>query len=378
MSRHEFSFSVSHQHRIVFTHDAFNPERRDLAEFLEAGKGRSVLVCIEQAVADANPGMAEQIRRYLTDIPIHCAAIHLMPGGEPAKNGDERVKEIWEKIADHHIDRHSYLIAIGGGAFLDVAGYAAATAHRGIRLIRFPTTTLAQGDSGVGVKCAINVNGRKNWAGAFAVPYAVINDFNFLQTQPEDSRRAGLVEAIKVALVKDRDFFKWIESHSAQLMALDRNTLEACVERSALLHAQHITGGGDPFESGSSRPLDFGHWAAHKLESMTQYELSHDRAVAIGIALDVQFAARSGLLDPKSAERVQQVLAALALAHFHPALDLRDDSGRRLILDGLDEFREHLGGELTVLMPRAIGQCEDVHSLDEGIINQCIEDLRPR
>lgn len=331
---------------------------------------------VENHVAAAWPGLVESIGGYFSALSVDLGGIHLLPGGESAKADDAIARRIWELIAAAHLDRHSYLLAIGGGAFLDVAGYAAATAHRGVRLVRFPTTTLAQDDSGVGVKCAINAFGKKNWVGAFAVPFAVINDLDFLHTQPQETRRAGLIEAVKVALVKDRAFFEWIEANLEPLAALEKNVLETCVERSAMLHACHIAEGGDPFETGSSRPLDFGHWAAHKLESLTSYQLPHDRAVAVGLALDTLYAARSGMLSATTADRVLAVLRALKLAHYHPALDQRDARGRRLVLDGLDEFREHLGGELTVLMPRDIGCCEDIHHIDAEILGRCIDELR--
>jgi 3-dehydroquinate synthase len=288
------------------------------------------------------------------------------------------VRQIWEALDAAHIDRHSYALVIGGGAFLDAAGYAVATAHRGVRLVRFPTTTLSQDDSGVGVKCAINGFGKKNWIGAFAVPFAVINDFRFLATQDEATCRAGLIEAVKVSLVKDREFFGWIESHAAELAALAPAVLEECVERSALLHARHIATGGDPFETGSSRPLDFGHWAAHKLEALTGYSLSHGPAVAVGLALDTLYSSQSGLLEPQLADRVLRVLDELKLATYHPALDWVDDGGRRRIFDGLDEFREHLGGELTVLLLRDLGEGVDVHEMDERLLGGCIDELRER
>ena len=376
MSRHDFPIPVVHQHRIVFTHAAFAPENRELATLLEEGGGRRALVLVENQVAAAWPGLVESIGGYFSAMAVELAGIHLLPGGESAKADDGIARRIWELIATAHLDRHSYLLAIGGGAFLDVAGYAAATAHRGVRLIRFPTTTLAQDDSGVGVKCAINAFGKKNWVGSFAVPFAVINDLDFLHTQPEETRRAGLIEAVKVALVKDRGFFEWIEANLAPLAALEKSVLETCVERSAMLHARHIAEGGDPFETGSSRPLDFGHWAAHKLESLTSYQLPHDRAVAVGLALDTLYAARSGMLAAATADRVLAVLRVLKLAHYHPALDQRDAGGRRLVLDGLDEFREHLGGELTVLMPRDIGRCEDIHHFNDEILGRCIDELR--
>lgn len=378
MSRHDFQIPVTFKHRIVFTRNAFAPENPELAEILREGAGRRVLVVAEEAVAAVWPHLAAEIEAYFSHLDIDFRGIQVLPGGEAIKADDAWVRDVWQLIDAAHLDRHSYALAIGGGAFLDAVGFAAATAHRGVRMVRFPTTTLAQDDSGVGVKCAINAFGKKNWIGAFAVPFAVINDFRFLHSQDEVTRRAGLIEAIKVALVKDGGFFDWIEENVAALAALEPAVLEACVEKSALLHARHIATGGDPFETGSSRPLDFGHWAAHKLETLTSYRLSHAPAVAIGLALDTLYSTRAGLAPVAVAERVFRVLATLRLAIYHPALDWLDESGRRRVFAGLDEFREHLGGELTLLMLQDIGVGTDVHRIDLALVGECIDELRSR
>ena len=376
MSRYDFQIPLTFKHRIVFTRDAFGAGLRDLAEvFADAVGEKRGLILIEDAVARAWPGLESGAREGLRSIGFEIAGLAVLPGGEKVKSDDALVREVWRLIDVAHLDRHSYVVAIGGGAFLDAAGFAAATAHRGMRLVRVPTTTLAQCDSGVGVKCAINGFGKKNWIGSFAVPYAVVNDFAFLQSLDPITHRAGLIEAVKVALVKDREFFEWIEARLAGLAALDAPLLEACVERSAMLHARHIAEGGDAFESGSSRPLDFGHWAAHKLESMTGGELSHAPAVAIGLALDVLYSVEVGLVPSALAERVLAVISGLGLATFHPVLDQRDACGRRVVLDGLEEFREHLGGRLTVMMLGGIGRGVDVHELDAEVLGRCIDRL---
>jgi 3-dehydroquinate synthase len=378
MSRYDFQIPVTFKHRVVFTRGAFGAGGADLAAVLGEGGGRKALVVIEEAVAAAWPELAREIGGFFEQHEVQLRGIQVAPGGEAVKADDAWVRETWRWIDEAHLDRHSYLLAIGGGAFLDAVGFAAATAHRGVRLVRMPTTTLAQDDSGVGVKCAINAFGKKNWIGAFAVPFAVINDFRFLHSQPEETRRAGLIEAVKVALVKDRGFFEWIEENLTSLAALEPAALETCVERSALLHARHICSGGDPFETGSSRPLDFGHWAAHKLEALTGYRLAHAPAVAIGLALDTLYSTRARLAPASLAERVFPVLDALGLETHHPALDWLDESGKRRVFDGLDEFREHLGGDLTVLMLRDIGEGVDVHHIDPVIAALCIDELRER
>ncbi len=378
MSRYDFQIPVTFKHRILFTRDAFAPENPALAEVLAEGGGRRAMVFVEETVAAFWPDLVDGIQGYFAALDLDFLGTSVFPGGESAKADEHLVREVWAAIDAAHLDRHSYALVIGGGAFLDAVGYAAATAHRGVRLIRFPTTTLSQDDSGVGVKCAINAFGKKNWVGAFAVPFAVINDFRYLHSQDAETSRGGLIEAVKVALVRDGEFFQWIEANLESLAALDPEALETCVERSALLHARHIANGGDPFETGSSRPLDFGHWAAHKLETMTSYQLYHAPAVAVGVALDTLYSARAGLLKFSIAEQVLRVLDGLQLGIYHPALDWLDESGRRRVLDGLDEFREHLGGRLTVLLLEDVGRGIDVHEIDETLLGDCINELRTR
>lgn len=378
MARQDFQIPVCYTHRIVFTRDAFSTKNSTLADIMAEGSGRRALVVMESPVATAWPQITEELECYFQDLNVELKGVHTLPGGEVVKKDDLWVRETWQAIDGAHLDRHSYLIAIGGGAFLDAIGYGAATAHRGVRLIRFPTTTLSQDDSGVGVKCAINWFGKKNWIGSFHVPFAVINDFRFLHTQPEESRRAGLIEAIKVSLVKDHAFFEWIESNIDALRNLEHEALEHCVEKSGLLHAEHIATSGDPFESGSSRPLDFGHWSAHKLEALSDYNLSHAEAVGIGVALDALYSVKMGIAPPQLAERVITVIQSLGLHIHHPALDWTHEDGSRQVFEGIDEFREHLGGELTVLMLQDIGKGLDIHEIDLEVMDACIEELKQR
>lgn len=372
-----FDIRIRSTHRIRFTREAFAQDNRLLIDLLETNGHAKVLAFIDRGVAEAFPEIEVQIQHYLDRMPgfISRGTI-VQTGGEPCKRDKTTLQTAWDAIEDAGIDRHSYILCIGGGAYLDVIGLAAATAHRGIRLVRFPTTTLAQDDSGVGVKNGINAYGKKNFLGTFAVPYAVINDFSFLHRQPETARRAGIVEAVKVALVKDGAFFRWIEDNSDQLAALNPHTLEETVERSALLHAAHIAYGGDPYETGNSRPLDFGHWAAHKIEQLTDFSLSHADAVGVGVALDTLYSWKSGRLNEDAAMRILTALKKLRIPTWHESLDLKATDDTRAVYKGLEEFREHLGGELTVLLLKDIGRGEDVHAMDQHLLDDCIEWLR--
>jgi len=370
----EESINVTFRHRVFFTRDCLVDGWPVLETAL--ADTRRLLVVVEESVAECHPAWrGPQVERLST---CQVGDVMVRTGGEECKQNMDLFLEVVSAIHEHGIDRHSGVLAIGGGAFLDAVGFAAATSHRGVRLIRLPTTTLAQDDSGVGVKCAINLFGKKNFLGSFAVPFAVVNDFAFLDTLPVDLARDGLVEAVKVAVIKDPDFFEWIEENAARLYDLETVVIEQAVQRSAEAHYRHICGGGDPFESGSSRPLDFGHWAAHKLESLSGHELSHARAVAIGIALDSIYARESGRFDERDCERLLAVLERLGFALFHPALEIPGANTLPMVLEGIEEFREHLGGRLTVLLPDAVGRASDVHHLDADLVRRSIKLLAQR
>ena len=291
-------------------------------------------------------------------------------GGEEAKNDESLLYQVIDAVNAHGIDRHSYLVAIGGGAVLDMVGYAAAISHRGVRHIRIPTTVLSQNDSGVGVKNGVNFYRKKNFLGTFAPPVAVFNDYHFLTTLSDLDWRSGMSEAVKVALIKDASFFDWIEHNATMLAARDMGAMKFLVKRCAALHLEHVAG-KDPFETGSSRPLDFGHWSAHKLEALADFSIRHGEAVAIGIALDTAYSMRTKRLSEADARRILVVLQNLGFPLQHPLLKFEE--GNSPLLDGLNEFREHLGGKLTIMLLIAIGTGEEVHEMNEKTIREASE-----
>ena len=383
----ERTIQVQWRHQVHFTEDVFQASNPVLGEVLTgSGTGaflRSVrvLVVMDEALATASPGLAGDIEAYFEarSPRLHLVAPPvLMMGGEAVKNAYFRVSEIHALIDRHHIDRHCFVIAVGGGALLDMVGLAAATAHRGVRHVRIPTTTLAQDDSGVGVKNGINAFGKKNFIGTFAPPYAVINDFNLLATLAPRDKRAGFVEAVKVACIRDAAFFAWLEQNAEALADFAPVPMKRLIYRSAELHMDHIARGGDPFEMGSARPLDFGHWAAHKLEQLSEYRLRHGEAVAVGIALDVVYSRLVGLLDAASADRVLGLLEQLGFELFAPELLNEDETGQLRVVAGLEEFREHLGGELTITLLSEIGKGQEVHEMDLPLVVRAISELRQR
>jgi 3-dehydroquinate synthase len=381
----EKTFSVSHTHRVLFTRAAFqadNPMVRDLlAGAREAGPVTKCLAFVDSAVDEAQPGLVSALDAYAAahaDVFTWAGPAVILTGGEVCKNDFSMVEQCWRIMNDAMLDRHSFVMVIGGGAVLDLVCFAASTAHRGIRHIRFPTTTLSQGDGGVGVKNGVNFFGKKNWVGSFAVPYAVVNDFAFLDTLTVREKRCGLIEAVKVALIRDAEFYHWIEANVDALAALETAAVEYTVRRSAELHVEHITTNGDPFEQGSARPLDFGHWAAHKLEQVSDFTIMHGEAVAIGMAVDLFYSALSGILDESVALRITALIERLGFESYSEQLLAHSSGTEPVILEGLEEFREHLGGQLTVTLVPEIGRKIEVHEMDHAHVIAALESLRER
>lgn len=377
-------FTTRHQFPVVFGRGLLAPDSDVLLNALciqEPEKRHKILVVVDAGLAEAVPDLISRIVRH---VDVHSCGMELicqpivLPGGESVKDSDRFFWELMQKVQTLGVDRHSYVISIGGGSLLDLVGFVAATAHRGIRHIRMPTTVLAQCDSGVGVKNAINFGSSKNFTGTFAPPWAVLNDFDFLDVLPPRERISGMAEAVKVSLIRDREFFLFLESAVDRLAKFEREPVETLVLRSAELHMAQISRGGDPFENGSSRPLDFGHWAAHRLEVLSAYELRHGEAVAIGLALDAHYSALIGLLSTSDCERIVDVLNRLGFSLWHPALLEEDANGRRAVLKGLRQFQEHLGGCLTITLLSELGTGVDVHEIDEDTVLEAIGRLRER
>jgi 3-dehydroquinate synthase len=377
-------FAVTFEYPVYFTEQLFAPGNPVLAEVLgrlEPARRHRCLVFIDDGLLGAQPQLADAITAYAAH---HAARMELVappvpvPGGERIKAELFHVEQAQRLLFDHHIDRHAFVIVVGGGAVLDAIGLVAATTHRGVRLIRVPTTVLSQDDSGVGVKNGVNLFGSKNFCGTFAPPFAVLNDLALLDHLPPREKIAGMAEAVKVALIRDGAFFAWLERHADKLVLFERKALAHLIRRCAELHMRQIALGGDPFETGSARPLDFGHWAAHKLEMLTRHHLRHGEAVAIGIALDTRYSVLRGLLPEADAQRVYALLEHLGFRLWHPALHGRTTDGRLAVLEGLREFREHLGGELTVTLLAGLGRGLEVHEMDEALVREAIDWLAAR
>ena len=365
-------FQVSYSYPVLFTTGAFDTENPTLAKLLRDSNcaNSRIFPVIDANVSERHPDWWQCLTQYLSGHQVGELLPPLsFPGGEVAKQSTAPIKQFYQIVADQCIDRHSVVLAIGGGAMLDAVGFAAATAHRGIRLIRMPTTVLAQNDAGVGVKNGINFTGRKNFIGTFSPPMAVLNDYHFLDTLNHRDQCAGIAEAVKVALIRDKTFFDDLLLQRFSLACFEPKPMQSMIRRCAELHLQHIATSGDPFENGSARPLDFGHWAAHKIEELSQYRLRHGEAVAMGIALDSIYSQRVGMLDD---DELQNILLLLNDLCFQ----LNDKVLLNLNVEkALGEFREHLGGNLSITLLQGIGKAIEVNYIDSELMQESVETL---
>jgi 3-dehydroquinate synthase len=366
-------FSVPFLHRLRFTEDVFGKDSDILTEVLDPSEQEVARVqfWVDEHVAEANPLLRARIKEFCdrnSDRIRRIGKVQLVRGGEDLKN-DIHVLERMLKIFNvSNLDRRSYVVVIGGGAVLDAVGFACAIAHRGLRLVRLPTTTLSQDDSGVGVKNSVNLFQKKNWLGSFAVPWAVINDAKLLETLSDRDFVCGFSEAVKVSLLKDPEFFNKICETATEIRARKMTAAMPVIQASAEWHLNHITEGGDPFEMLEARPLDYGHWSAHKLEPMSNFQLRHGEAVAIGVAIDTVYSSLEFGFPEADAMRVLRCLTDLGFDLQDP--NLRDTE---TLFQGLEEFRQHLGGRLTLTMLRNVGDPIDVHEVNRESMCEAIE-----
>jgi 3-dehydroquinate synthase len=369
-------FSVPLTHRLRFTGDVFGPDRQVLAELLEPSDlaAAQVQFWLDSNLVEADRTLLKRVRTFAAQFAGRVTLAgepRIAPGGEGVKNDPNAIERILAEFQAAALDRRSYVVVIGGGAVLDAVGFAAAIAHRGVRLVRLPTTTLSQADSGVGVKNGVNRFHTKNWLGVFAAPWAVVNDTRLLDTLSDRDFRAGFSEMVKVALLKDPRLFEQLCQVAPEIRGRDMAVCNALIRRSAELHLEHIVQGGDPFEMLEARPLDFGHWSAHKLEAMTDFSMRHGEAVAIGIAIDTVYSSLALGLDRDDAIGVLGCLARLGFDLDCPQLD---DFPQ--LITGLEEFRQHLGGRLTLTMLGGIGRPLDMHAVDGRLAREAIEQVR--
>ena len=275
-----------------------------------------------------------------------------VPDGEPVK-GWETLHRVFDRLLEAHLGRDAVIIALGGGVVGDLAGFAAATYQRGIDFIQIPTTLLAQVDSSVGGKTAINHPLGKNMIGAFHQPRAVISDVQTLDTLPDRELRAGLAEVIKHGVALDAPFVDWLERSMEKLLARDRQALTYAVRRSCELKAAIVA--ADERESSVRAHLNYGHTFGHAIEAATGFgPWLHGEAVATGMVIAAELSVRAQLLKPADAARIRALVARAGLPTKPPALA----AGRWHELMSHD--KKAAGGRTRFIVLEALGQARQM------------------
>jgi 3-dehydroquinate synthase len=283
----------------------------------------------------------------------------LLPPGEESKEL-AHFGRLVEEILALGIERRTMLVALGGGVVGDVAGFAAATLLRGIDFVQIPTTLLAQVDSSVGGKTGINTRSGKNLLGAFHQPRLVLADIATLATLPRRELLAGYAEIVKYGLIGDAEFFAWLEAAGTRVCALAPEPLRRAVLTSCAMKARIVA--ADEREGGERALLNFGHTFGHALEAATGFgpRLLHGEAVALGMVLAFDFAARLGLAAGAEAERVRRHLAAIGLPTALAAVGLGGIAPERLLAH-MSKDKKVRDGRITLILPRRIGEVFVLH-----------------
>jgi 3-dehydroquinate synthase len=288
----------------------------------------------------------------------------VLPDGEAYKSW-ETLNKIFDELLSHRCERKTPLIALGGGVIGDLTGFAAATYQRGVPFIQIPTTLLAQVDSAVGGKTAINHPQGKNMIGAFYQPQAVIADMDTLRTLPERELAAGLAEVIKYGFIRDPEFLDWLEINIDRLNALEPEALAFAVERSCQNKAQVVA--NDERETGERALLNFGHTFGHAIEAGMGYGAwLHGEAVAAGMVMAARFSEKLGLIGKTDVQRVVDILARAKLPVAAPELG----ADRYLDLMGHDKKVE--GGRIKFILLHKPGKAFISNQYDASVLHSVL------
>lgn len=290
--------------------------------------------------------------------------VFTMPDGEEHKNLDSYASAV-DFLLEHRHSRDTTLIALGGGVVGDLTGFVAATYQRGVDFIQVPTTLLAQVDSSVGGKTAVNRPRGKNMIGAFYQPRCVLADTSVFDTLPDREYRAGLAEVVKYGIIVDAEFFRWLQENAASCLARKPDVLADAVRRSCELKAQVVS--ADERESGLRAVLNFGHTFGHAIETLTGYRrYLHGEAVAIGMVMAADLSARQGLLPWARALEVRQLLASFSLPVVPPPLDAAE------MIQAMGADKKVLSGRLRLILAEAIGRVRVTEEVDMSELRETL------
>jgi 3-dehydroquinate synthase len=298
------------------------------------------------------------------------AQVHevLIPDGEEYKNW-QTLQLIFDVLLKYGCDRKTVLFALGGGVVGDMTGFAAASYMRGVPFVQVPTTLLAQVDSSVGGKTAINHPLGKNMIGSFYQPQLVVCDLNVLDTLPQREFSAGLAEVIKYGPIADMVFLGWLEQHMDALVARDRTALAHAVRRSCEIKAWVV--GQDERESGLRAILNFGHTFGHAIEAGLGYGVwLHGEGVSAGMVMAAELSRRLGLIERAFVDRLTTLLQRAGLPTRGPVIDTADNAGRYLDLMRVDKKSE--AGEIRFVVINGLGRAA-VRPAPDGLVREVID-----
>lgn len=375
-------FEVLCRYDVYFTRDLFdldNPLLPSIFVDPEPDGCYHVGVCIDDGLVAAQPDLPDRVVAYFSAhrdrLRLTCEPA-IIPGGEARKSDWSAVHDTVWHFGGAACGRQDYGLAIGGGAMLDLVGFALSIIHRGVRLVRVPSTVLAQSDAGVGVRSFVNEAGRKDFASALAPPFAVVNDLSLIRSLNRREWIGGTAEAFKIAVTRDASFFQWLCDHAEAIQGRDVPVMEALIKRAAVGHLERLREEGVSFGGGREQPLDFGHWAGHRIEAQSRFWLAHGQAIAVGMALDSVYARRVGLIDDDELARILRALIDTGLPVYSKHLDARGPSGELKLLPYLRDLRRRLGGRLALTLPDGVGHCIPVREIDVRIVAEAVEFLK--
>lgn len=323
-------------------------------------KRKHVAIVTNTTVA---PLYLEQLSASLQAAGVSVISI-ILPDGEAYKNS-ETLNLIYDALLQNRCERSTTLIALGGGVIGDLTGYAAATYLRGVPFIQIPTTLLSQVDSSVGGKTGINHPLGKNMIGAFYQPQLVLADIDTLQTLPSREFSAGMAEVIKYGLIRDPDFFDWLEMHIDQLMALDESSITEAIYRSCQNKADVVA--RDEHETGERALLNLGHTFGHAIENAMGYGVwLHGEAVAAGTMMAADLSERMGWLKPEDVKRIYALLTAANLPLEAPKLGVE----KYLNLMQLD--KKVADGKIRLVLQQRIGKSVITSDYDEKKLKETL------
>ena len=317
--------------------------------------GGQAMIVTNETIA---PLYLERVRRALAGRDVD---VCILPDGEAHKTLATYETVVDALLARRH-GRATTVVALGGGVIGDIAGFVAATYQRGVALVQVPTTLLAQVDSSVGGKTAVNRPLGKNMIGAFHQPRLVVADTSVLGTLPDREYRAGLAEVIKYGVIRDRAFFDWLCDSTRALRARDPDALRAAIKRCCEVKADVVA--ADEREDGERAILNYGHTFGHALETLTGYEILHGEAVAIGMVMAADLARRAGMLGSEDAKRIREAIFAFDLPVTPPG-----NLGAAQMIELMLHDKKVKDGRVRFVLPRAIGRVE----ITDRVAPECVE-----